>query len=1614
MPLARDRSSRDRTDARAVRTNTHPRANGDVILTPDDILEGAGTFIETDADENPKGLRVGQVDIPDGRHIYVGLTPEECGRQTSDPLSRTPGHLVNYPISEGPPAPDADSPNTAPIPRAEKVRLRVIPAAKDGYPSTTPSSPHWVAFAWVRDGRLGKMGPPVDFQSENGQSFRLMLPTSRPEGIHELAILMAEPGRSRSGSPGKMRVQRVVDFRRYFLPHYDLTGPYRDRGEEAGRTDETRLEKPNAPKIEFEDVAAGCRPGEYEAAIVWTDDAGETMLGEITRRKIRIEQDPRWTVRDEEGELVFAAGAGRVRVERPKAPKGAAGWKLYLYMTPLHSAAGFSAGWRRVMSKRTGRGDSRPWPLSKRHIETAGWDGSEEYYANDDSHICVQDDVPRENTTGLVAPEEAPERPVPYGAARPEPNKYFVRVTDTVDGREGPPSPISSVEIGSDQLFTIVFPDPKNRISNPSYAETDADNQPLHYGNQLNGGYFEKSDQGEVRFGTPSSYANATAAPVHGTDFFDVDPTAADTIELDFSVDSPRSGVAAGQLSLVLRERTAGGVQTDTVIWSRPASAPGDYDDTLTVHEATSASTPRYASTTVEAQILYRIDATGASAKNLQARVRHTSVSAEKHRDRRDRRRKKPPKKRPGRKPGRIQDPPEPPWSPDALEIKRPDRPTSSSAELAALTFEDGALPAAPWVNSTLGAGTISVLAAAALKDAMGIRFRKATSGALAKAATSRAFPVTAPRIGKRHSLGASASYRMTTMPSNGAIALHAIQGTDADNNIAFLQATTASEILSLKIEENPEIAGPTKLTLADVEHTLNVSGVIEVKDLTIQNPTAPGTISATLDSETHNYTVSGTYHAFTITVDQAPRTSGYIKVHINGVTRSIKIVNSNTKGEVATKIQNAGWSGYTITRPSNFTVAFRAQVAGARPATSTSHNGTGAQMNVRTSDSGSLESAASVASGIANTVAWKGWSSAIGPTTNVVRFTANTAGDRSHGAPDSGATGTALAMTTVTEGSVDTREQFAARIRATVFTGWTNAGSGNEVLFTATSAGVRQRSSYRRQATGAAGTIRTLVQGANAGYTVHVRDRLGVTEHKKVFEGLTTASIANVDLQVSGAGTDRAVVMLYGSVGADPLKPLARFEDVDLTGVGVKTAVIGVFEDSAALTWTIDCDSVSITERGKLHPRDHSADGIWLPQLSMTTHRTQPIRQDLFLQDLAAGVVPGAQYTVSAYIRATVLGQTLLRPVVIRALHDEQEQTKRLAPGATESSASPSSATQDATRFPSTARQIGRYTELGDITGEGLTGTTAWAQHSLTVTIPADCHTITLSTRDMGAAEIHLQELVVSPGTTPKRTGLYASSGVYEKVFDLRTPKADPALTFWTRQRIALVGSADVPKTLPDGAPDTTAAIEYRSANADPQSPANPDAASWSPWTQDASLVPQRDFVAVRFTLTGSAGIHTPVVPVGSPSAETVLKLGPNKRMSTLMLADRRELPGGTAFASLSEWSNRRSDARTRLPSGRLHDDPQVHAPVGHLPECELLVFTAEAKRHLEENWKHLHTVEIHGLDVLDVKLSEQPEFKRDTITVREDLTTRTRRAIWRTKLAPSEVTRALPLPPS
>jgi|SRR5215212_539205 len=1575
MPKVSDNTIPDREQG--GRVNTHPRLGGEIILTPEDLLEGSGDFVHIDEDGNPLEWTLGQTEIPDGRHVYVGTRPDDLVRQTHHTLDiLQPSHVVNYEISDiGPNPPDRNAPNLAKVARPLKPRLKIKAASKHGYPASTEQSPHWYAYSWVKNGKFVGRSPAVPFQLATGQSYRVVLPTDPPEGITKVALLMSVPGNSRPTDPGKMYVQRIVDLDHYDLPYYDLRGPFRQpKNGRINSSNETKLDKPGRPELRKDRKDTGARVAHYTAAVIFTDDNGNTVVGKKSRNKVTIHDSERYNIRDKDGKLVFKAGHGTIHIRRPRAPRGATGWYAMLYMSPTGGGADWQAGWRKVVNKKSGKGGEAPYPLKTRSVETHGWGGDEQYYAANDKVVCVDTDLPPENTTGFPQVEEAPPEPEALGGARPAADKYYVAVTDVVNGVESLPSERNSIEIDDDEVFEVVFRNPKNGFANPTFVERDTNDDPLHW-TYDQGGYHEMVGE-NFELGTDGP--QVTNFPGLYTDEDEIDTTLNTYLHLQGEVLSPLSGTSQGTILFNAKFEDASGAGIGTAqVHSIPATDHGEFEEEIKIGPGTSVTYPAGTFT------MYLAVVSSGATRNYSLSVSHLEMRQAEHRDREPlKRRRKDPVKPHENRSTRVQDPPEPPWTAEAIPVEgKPDRPKSSGTILQSGTFESGVVPTG-FTTTTSGNGAFTVDPLAAITGTLGGRFRKTASGALSTAYMAKTYASTHPALAQRHDLGAYSKMKWATLPSQRT-KLTQLRNLAQNRALAWIESSSMAEQAQLTIQEDPVAAGTPTLTLDGTRYNLPQAIVAEVQDLSVTSaPTSGGTIKLNLSGKSYSIQTGKDAQGFGWTIQSTPSTNGTLKYTVNGTTYSINVWKSDSKADICERIKAKGATGYKFYSWGGAYMEGYATQPGTRPAPFIDGNGTGTNPITSWTWNGTNDTAADLVDKI-KAVAYADYT-ATETSSTVVRFTGKLPGNKSASTfSANGVSGVAASFTTITNGSTETATSLAALIRAQSFTGWTTGGTGTNVTFTATSGGVRTNPRYRANGTGATGTMKILRQGSNATITAHVKDRFDDEDSRRIMFGVGTGVVFNTDVAISGAGTERAVVSFWGSTGTNPLQLLARFEDVNLGGTDeedfgtnhlyVDRARFGVAEEeSSSDLWDLYVDQISVTNRGVNFYRDHNVIGEWLPQVFYHAPKGTPVQRDLLLQDGRAAIIPGDTYTLGAFVRARMNQTQPLRPLVATC-HRRDKHGKTL-----------------------------RY-EMGDVTNTtGLTGINPWAEYSLTFEVPEDCYHVTLESKDVGGAEVVMQEVTFSPGSSPKRSYLYATSGQYTATQRVATPDADQNLKFWTHDIIHI--DANVHNELDEvtGTPLTTSLVEMRSADPLANDSTQPDPATWTSFQTDWKLVAEKDFVQTRVTLTGP-GHLTPVIPTGDPHVEYILRFG-KKRLSTFLDTDRTELPGGAAFENLEEFTYREPQSRKRLPSGQLYDEPTIFEAVGHLPEYTVIVYTSEAREYIEENWREEFVVEQFGRHALTVKLPEQPEFKRDMLQVNQEQGQRY--SIWKAKIPPNQVT--------
>lgn len=1577
MPEAADRNTADRHSG--LSNNMHPRKDGTMILKPEDVLEGIGNFLRLDEEGNPVGWRLGRPEQRDGRRIYIGTSRSAMYRQTRVPLNpNRPSHVVDYELAEAgqlPPTPD--TPLLAPLPRPPAPQVVKIPADSLGYPASTPASPYWYAWALVHtteDGdRLTFATRPVPFHLEHGQSFEVLMPENVPPGL-KVAFIVSEPGQSRPDRPGPMYVQHVVDPSQYLLSTYPLTGPYR-RERLAANYNETEIPTPTGKVVAKQThEACGAKVAKYQAHITFTDASGETLIS-TSSDSVFIYEDDDYTYKPKNstgsGEKVVA-GRGKLKVIRPReVPPTATGWRARVYMRPIHNGPNFSPGWFRIVDKRSGTGGEQPFPLSRTSIECAGWTGDEEPYGVNERVIMEANEPPTKNTTGIPGPDETPEVPNATGAGRPEPDKiYHLCVTDTLRGIESLPSdPVTISDLQSDEVMAVLLTDESDLIPNSTFVETDNAALPLYWRvNQPNG---HAAVYGQtLRMQTTTPTAPATPTPDAFTPKVPVDPTQFAVFETAYAVEEPPNGLPAGAVEFSVRQYDATGTVTK-LDWIHEAYGVGEYEQSLTMHPAQDPTpgVAKWLDSTVEAEVMVRFASVAGSNKNQRVRLRRIRKRLNRLRRRLHRRNKETniPTKPPGTV---VQYPPEPPIPPETGAVSTPDRPLSDGEIFHSEDFENGlAGIGAPFAPVTSGTATIDTIPAASLgpDGTLGLVCKKTTPGTLSSARLTGGFdPEVHDLPDGRHCLGMFNRYRFPTFPTNGTLVIREILDSTNTRWIARLEASHMAEKATLTIDENPTQAGTTYVTLNGARFPIEILEAKQTDTLDLSSgPTEGGSVQVELDSgKKKTVLTGGTSHECLVGAGSSSDNGGYVLIRLDSIDHYVYVPKGKSRQTIAWYIANESYPGWSTSIVSDgYEVLFKATQPEPKNGSFEAYGyNTRTQLYMTQKIAGSCESISSFAARLAANPP-SGWTAVVDSLDNTkIHYTATVGGMRPAPNLYPGSTGVAGTWT-VAQGSIDTREQLAAKYRAIVAPGWTISGSSRQAIFTATAAGARQTTKYSPGSTGAAGTVLTSQTGADNDLAVIARDKNDVTTRRVLISNITPTQIIHADLAVSGAKRERAIVTAWAGLEGGSLKHKARIEDLDLTGVNAHRHSVGVSSESSAdLTWEVHVDALRVTERGLRFYRDHTSEGEWIGQVVGYYPPSLPTSQDLLLQDASVDVFPGREYTLSLYARPENPTSTPAKLLI------------------------------------ATARSTNNTATVVAIAGEvpATHADSGWAEYTAApFTVPEDCYRIDLASRDIGGGHYVIQEVVCSEGSIPKRTHKYAPAGSYSQILDITTPDGHEAFTFWQTQRTRLAAPADVPT-------GTTIEVLFRSG----PSTLGP----WSPFVTDPTLVPEDDYVEVRFNATCPNANDTPEIKQNSPSCEWDLKLADSRRMSTLLDENRGQLPGGAAFRSILPWSKRDPAMRMTLPSGRLYDDPSLFEPVGYLPESVLWLFNSKALSYLAENWRRPFYIEAYG-ELLLVLISAPPgEPEPQTAQVIED-PDGTRHSLYEIKLPSCEVLQAVPL---
>lgn len=822
-----------------------------------------------------------------------------------------------------------------------------------------------------------------------------------------------------------------------------------------------------------------------------------------------------------------------------------------------------------------------------------------------------------------------------------------------------------------------------------------------------------------------------------------------------------------------------------------------------------------------------------------------------------------------------------------------------------------------------------------------------------------------------RHDGGISTKRKIPTFPVNGSIDLQELRRHEDGKRFAWAQFNNLRETAQLEITGAPSISGNVTTTLDEagtaVTRSTAVSATAESISLVINNAqTAPGDMTVTLNGIARLVSLGGarkevveliintsaaSTHTFTLDYMDAAGTAAFV---------NISIAAGATVSQIAATIRSNALSGWTISG-SGATVrwtrnvvedvppvpgAFIASAVGPRAFTSTFG------WSISTLEQGAAANTAAQVASQLRIATYSGWQTGGSGTT--VTFTyltpGNLTGTHQYNAGTTGATSTS--GMSVTNGSLTDANAVAAAIRAT-YSGnanWTVSGTGTLVKWVANTTGGKADATFSTGGTGISGFMRILNQGSSDVVGV-VQDSSGVQRSRRILANIATSTIFNIETTVSGAGTNKGIVSFWGSFGSNAKVLLWRAEQIDLTQYTLGQIAYGATGESAdSLTWEVHTDEVVITDRGETYYRDHSAVGGLIRQFyGFFNFPYEQASSDIYVQSSSIRpgqpVLPGEEVTLGAYLRWDNVGAAsepalpLLpaKPIFITCHHAD-----------------------------------GTVTEIGDVTGDGITGDGDWQDLSRTFVIPDElpaCYEFRFASRDITTGLIVGQELVASVGGAVKRTYRYATSGIVTAVFDIETPKRTSITTsrHLARKRLELEAQYSI-------AGGTTASTEYRSASSQE---------ALSTWNVTPASVDDLRINEIRSLLDGD-GLSTPRLLSGFPRVEYRILIN-NYPDPVFLKYDRTELDGGVFFNTYQDWFPNTDASVRALVSGRISKQP-LHQPVGLVPQMSLLAFRPETVSYIQQNWvTGLFHAEI-GTEVLGLSLLSRPEFTRQTLPFNDD----------------------------
>lgn len=494
---------------------------------------------------------------------------------------------------------------------------------------------------------------------------------------------------------------------------------------------------------------------------------------------------------------------------------------------------------------------------------------------------------------------------------------------------------------------------------------------------------------------------------------------------------------------------------------------------------------------------------------------------------------------------------------------------------------------------------------------------------------------------------------------------------------------------------------------------------------------------------------------------------------------------------------------------------------------------------------------------------------------------------------------------------------------------------AGIGALVSIVTAGASGRRDLLEITTNTGAAIGRIYQDQNRHVFLEYRNGATLTS-RRIFSSVALNTLMDLDLSVSGSGTNTGIVSAWGVLTSGTRVLLGRFERLNLIGYPAERVWGGTRGSVAADTWETRLDRIRITDGGQSWYRDHNADGLLLGQAHLFMPRNATSTQQAFLKDVEEAVKPGQRYGIGAFLEYTgVSGTSYPLQIMLHRLNGETVSLgSLLSPGGT----------------------------------GGISGTAAWQEYLRDVTIPAqdpadplqDIYKLTMDSRDIGVGSYTLQEIAMSELTpiealAVKRTGRGRTHGVYIATLDTETPKREGAPKLpkhWVR------AAADL-ESLPA---NTTFALRLRTSG---------NLVAYSGYATDLADLIKNKYLEFEMTFDSTDGRASPVLAATSPGLDV-------RFYDTVLLReDGSELPGGIIVNNFSgAYDDPQYEVRTRH-SG--HSFRQAIAePVPWTDGFDLQLFTKEAMDEIRENWpKGLYLVESEQVgESVKVMLLDKPEF--------------------------------------